>query len=199
MRTLPFLLLALSFAALPAHAEKADREKPITVNADQATADDAKRTSDFIGNVVVTQGTMRITAAKANLKEDAAGFRFFVANGAPLTFRQKRDNIDEYIDGEAQRAEFDDKNDVLRLYTKARVKTGANEITGDFISYNMRSEVAEVAGAPPGTKAPPGERVKVIILPKKVPEAGKAAADGAKSAEPDKAPALQLKPDAGNK
>ena len=195
MRTLPLALALASIACPAAHAEKADREKPIAIVADHFTADDAQKSSDFLGNVVVTQGTMRITADKVHVKEDAAGLKSYVANGGPLTFRQKRDSVDEYIDGEALRAEFDEKTDVLRLYQKGRVKSGANEIAGDFISYDMTRELAEVAGAPPGTKAPANSRVKMIILPPRKP--GKDAAKGEPAADPDKGPSVTLKPDPG--
>ena len=184
---LPLLALCAALVALPAGAERSDREKEIVVGADRLTADDANRTSTFDGNVVVTQGTMRITAARVVVKEDAQRHKFYVASGSPVTFRQKRDNIDEWIDGMAERAEFDDRNDVLRLYTQARVKSNQNELTGDFISYDMKREVAEVSGAPPGKAAPPNSRVKVIIMPPK-----KAA-----ESEDKRPPPVNLKTDPG--
>jgi lipopolysaccharide export system protein LptA len=192
MRPSPFPLLALAAAllALPAAAERSDRDKEIVVGADRLTADDANRTSTFEGNVVVTQGTMRITASRVTVKEDAQRHKFYVASGAPVTFRQKRDNIDEWIDGMAERAEFDDRNDVLRLYNKARVKSNQNELTGDFISYDMKREVAEVSGAPPGTAPPPNARVKVIIMPPK---------KAAEGAEDKRASPLDLKADPGKR
>ena len=166
--------LALSLAAAaPAGAERADREKEIVVGADRLTADDANRTSTFEGNVVVTQGTMRMTAAKVTVREDKDRFKFYVATGAPVTFRQKRDNVDEWVEGFAERAEFDDRNDVLKLFNHAKVKSNQNEINGDFISYDMRREVAQVSGAPPGSAPPPNSRVKVIITPAKKEEAAK--------------------------
>lgn len=179
-------LAALAAAAIPAHAEKADREKEIVVNADHLYADDAKKTSTFEGNVIVTQGTMRMTAAKVTVREDAERHKYYVANGAPVTFRQKLDNSDEWVEGYAQRAEFDDRNDVLRLYDDARVKRDQNEIAGNYISYDMRKELAEVTGGPPGAPST-GSRVKAVILPPK------------KDAEaaPGKAPAIKLKPDPG--
>jgi len=192
MRTIsPAIVLAL-FAALaaPASAERADREKEIVVGADHLVADDAKKTSTFEGNVVVTQGTMRMTAAKVTVREDPQRHKFYVASGDPVTFRQKLDNADEWVEGFAQRAEFDDRNDVLRLYDHARVKRDQNEITGDFISYDMRRELAEVTGAPPGTAQAPGSRVKAVILPPK-----KEAAD-AQGKPVGEAP-LELKRDAG--
>jgi len=200
MRTFAFLAAACLVLALPARAERADREKDIVVNADHLYADDANHTSTFEGNVVVTQGTMRMTANKVTVKEDEDRHKFYVAYGNPVTFRQKRDNVDEYVEGYAQRAEFDDLNDIVRLYEKARVTSNANVITGEYIQYDMRKELAEVQGAPPGTKLAPGEvspRVKVTIVPAK--KDAKDAKDG--KATPPPAPGVTLKadPDTGNK
>jgi len=183
------LCAALLLAAHGALAEKADREKEIVVNADRLLADDANKTSIFEGNVVVTQGTMRMTADKVTVREDAERHKYYVATGNPVTFRQKLDNSDEWVEGYAQRAEFDDRNDVLRLHDHARVKRDHNEITGDFISYDMRREVAEVTGAAPGSAQAPGARVKAVILPpKKAPAAG---------ATRPASPPVELKPDEG--
>ena len=190
-RCVALIAAACLACAFTARAERADREKEIVIGADRLTADDRNRTSTFDGSVVVTQGTMRITAAKVTVREDAERFKYYVAQGSPVTFRQKRDKVDEWIEGFAERAEFDDRNDVLKLFTRARVKSNQNEITGDYITYDMRREVAEVTGAPPG-KAPSTkaeDRVKVIILPpKKAPSKD----------EPPREPQT-LKPDTGMK
>ncbi len=189
MRRVVLALAACALGCGVAFAERADREKEIVVGADHLTADDANRTSTFEGTVIVTQGTMRITADKVTVKEDAQRHKYYVANGAPVTFRQKRDKVDEWVEGFAERAEFDDRNDILRLFNRAKVKSNQNEITGDFISYDMNKELAEVSGAPPGTTPPPNTgRVKVIILPPKK------AAEGAPAG---KAPGVPLKPDTG--
>jgi lipopolysaccharide export system protein LptA len=196
--SIAFVACALACGATSSLAERADRDKEIVVGADKLTADDNSRTSTFEGSVVVTQGTMRMTAAKVTVKEDADRHKYYVANGAPVTFRQKRDNVDEWIEGFAQRAEFDDRNDVLKLFNHATVKSNTNEITGEFISYDMNKAVAEVTGAAPGT-APPrsGElapRVKVKILPaKRAPEEEK----GKAGDKPAPAAGITLKPDTG--
>jgi lipopolysaccharide export system protein LptA len=172
MRTAAVATL-LACLALPAAAEKADREKEIVTNADKFFGDDASHTITLEGNVVLTQGTMRITASRVVIKEDAQRFKHYTATGTPVTFRQKRDNVDEWMEGFAQRAEFDEKSDMLRLFDNARVKSNQNEITGQFISYDMTRQLAEVLGAPPGQKAPEGSRVKVIIVPAKKDAAAK--------------------------
>ena len=221
-----FACAALLLGVPVAHAEKADREKEIVVNADRMVADDVKKTSAFEGNVIVTQGTMRMTAAQVTVHEDAQRHKFYVATGSPVTFRQKLDQTDrqkadnaadEWVEGYAQRAEFDDLNDVLHLHDKALVKRNQNEITGDFISYDMRRELAEVTGAQSG--AAPPNRVKGVFLPPKKPDekakpaAGAAASSASaassapasstsvtpasSSAAPAANPPLELKPDPG--
>jgi len=198
MRALAPVLASLVALAAPAHAERADREKEIVVGAHHLTADDAKRTSVFEGNVVVTQGTMRMTASKVTVKEDANRHKFYVAYGEPVTFRQKRDNVDEYVEGYALRAEFDDLNDVVKLFEKARVKSNQNELTGNYIQYDMRRELAEVQGAPPGSTPPPNSRVKVTIVPaKKEGAPAKDAAAAPPAAPPVPPPALKADPGPG--
>ena len=185
---LGIIATALAATAFGAAAERADREKEIVVGADRLTADDKNRTSTFEGSVVITQGTMRMTASKVTVREDNDRHKYYVANGAPVSFRQKRDNVDEWIEGFAERAEFDDRNDVLKLFERARVKRNNDELAGDVITYDMKKEVAEVTGAPANAKSPAGGRVKVIILPpKKDADADKKAAS----------PGMTLKADPG--
>jgi len=191
MRTLHLTLLtALALAALPVLAEKSDREKEINIGADLLTGDDNARVTVFDGNVVITQGTMRITANKVTVKEDADRNKFYVANGAPVTFRQKRDKAEDYIEGWAARAEFDDKSAKLKLFDKARLKSVQGEITGDLITYDTTRELFEVGAAQPGT---PGSRVKATLVPQK-----KDAKDAKDAKSESKPPSpLTLKSDSG--
>ena len=95
------------------------------------------------------------------------------------------------------RAEFDDLNDIVKLFDKARVKSNQNELTGNYIQYDMRRELAEVQGAPPGTTPPPNSRVKVTIVPaKKEAAPAKGAAPPAPAAPP---PALKADTGPGTK
>lgn len=193
MRRAPLIACA-ALLALPAAAERADREKQIVVGGDRALADDANKTLTFEGNVVITQGTMRMTASKVVVREDRDKHQYYVASGSPVTFRQKRDKVDEYIEAFAERAEFDDRNDVLKLFNNARVKRASDELTGQYITYDMRKDQAEVTGAPAAAKAPSDTgRVKVIINPPK------RSAESADKGALDKGPPLELKPDAGTR
>ena len=167
------LCLLLLFASLEATAERADRDKPIHLEADRATVEDINRkdttrVSIFTGNVILTQGTLRITADKMILKEDVSGFRYATAIGNLVKFRQKRDGIDEYIEGWSRRAEYDSKTDKIELFKNARLKRGEDEVNGDYISYNMNSEFFQVNGGNKRSDAVKStdNRVRIIIQPK---------------------------------
>lgn len=148
-------------------AEAADREKPIELEADTVTVNDAKKTSTYTGNVILTQGTLEIHADKLVVREDKDGFQHSTSTGNPTTFKQKRDGKDEYMEGSAQRIEYDGRMDKVHLYTKAWVKRGQDIVYGDFISYDANAEYAEVVGGTKSTTDPNSSgRVKAIIQPK---------------------------------
>ncbi len=166
------IYLLLLLASLEAVAERADRDKPIHLEADRATVEDINRkdttrVSIFTGNVILTQGTLRITADKMILKEDVSGFRYATAIGNLVKFRQKRDGIDEYIEGWSNRVEYDSRTDKIELYRNARLKRGEDEVNGDYISYNMTSEFFQVNSKNErSTVKSKDSRVRIIIQPK---------------------------------
>src|SRR5688572_17803230 len=115
MKTIPLvsLLLAATAAVAPAWAEKSDRTKPLTIEADQpGTLDLVRQVVVFNGNVVVAQGTMTIRAERVEVRERTDGHRSATAlgaNGKAANFRQKRDGVDETIEGAAERIEYDSR------------------------------------------------------------------------------------------
>ena len=105
--TATVLLAAL---AMPAHAEKADREKPINLEADRISIDDIKKQQVFEGNVILTQGTMQIRTNRLVVTQDADGFQKGVATGGAnglARFKQKREGSNDYVEGEGERIEHD--------------------------------------------------------------------------------------------
>jgi len=201
-RATPAALLALALLAGPARAEKADRTKPLNVAADrQGTFDLLRQVVVFTGNVIITKGTIVIKADQVEVREGADGYRMAVAIGSsshPATFRQKRDGVDEYIDGQADRLEYEEKGDVIRFVNNAMVRRlrGASigdEITGSLITYDNTTEVFSVSGGTPAnTAGSPGGRVRAVLTPR---EGTPAAAEAASQA----APPMRLSPSIGDK
>ncbi|MCW7538873.1 lipopolysaccharide transport periplasmic protein LptA [Aquabacterium sp. A7-Y] len=194
---LPALLLALALACVagPAAAERADRNKPLNFSADNLRYDDAKQTNVLTGNVVITKGTMVMRAARVEVRQTPDGQQSAVGvgSGRPAFFRQKREAVNEYIEGEAERIEYDTRSDTLRLIGNAQIRryrgdTLADEVAGQTITYNNGAEVFTVDGAATGA---PGGRVRGVLSPRNPPP-GEAAASvpaPAASATPSEPPA----------
>lgn len=147
-------------------AEAADRDKPIDLEADTMKVDDAKQISTYTGNVILTQGTLEIHADKLIVREDKEGFQHSTSLGNPTTFRQKLEGKSEYMQGSAQRIEYDGRMDKVQLYTKAWVKRGEDVVHGDYIMYDANAEYAEVIGGNSQSATTAPGRVRAIIQPK---------------------------------
>lgn len=190
-------MLFLLASLLPplATADLSDREKPINLEADRMEVDDAKKVATLTGNVVVTQGTLVIRSDRMVITQDTDGFNKGIAYGNPATFRQKREGFDEYVDGQAQRMEYDGRNEKLELFDKAVVKKGSEEVRGNYISYNSRTEFYQAFG---GGKDASGKeiagRVRAVIVPKKKADEGKPATPTASAAVPLKPSADLARP-----
>ena len=158
----------LALAAGPATAEKADRDKPVNIEADRMLVDDARKESVFEGNVVLTQGTLQLKGERVVVRQDPGGFQHGIAYGRPAGFRQKRDGHDEYIEGRADRIEYDGRRDLLQMFGAANLMKGQDEVRGEYISYNAKTEFFQVTAGerPAGAVAAPEGRVRAVIQPR---------------------------------
>lgn len=185
-RLLPILLLSVLVCGA-AQAEKADRNKPMNIEADAMRHDELQQTSVFTGNVVMTKGTIVLRGAQLDVRQDAEGYQYGTvkaAEGKRAFFRQKRDTLagqpDEYVEGEAEVIEYDGKIDNVKLIRRGELRryrgTALNdEITGAVIVYNNLTDVFTVDGLPRagggGTGGTSGGRVRAVLAPKEQPPA----------------------------
>jgi lipopolysaccharide export system protein LptA len=154
---------ALVLFPIVVFAEKADREKPTQVEANRMSADDARRLNVFEGDVVVTKGSMRLTCDRLVVRQDAEGFQFATATGKPAKFRQRQDpkpgeKEGIWVDGEALRIELNDREQKIELFDNARVNRGGDQVAGDYIFVDQRSDFYQVTSK--------GGRVSATIQPK---------------------------------
>jgi lipopolysaccharide export system protein LptA len=190
----------LALGATAVRAEKADRAKPLNVEADApSNLDLQKKVVVFNGNVVITKGTLAIRAAKVEVRETPDGYQIATATGSagkPATFRQKRDGVDEYIEGQAERLEYDSKADTVRFVNAAVVRrlrgtAVADEITGSVVSYDASTEVFSVSGGAPNANGT-GGRVRAVLTPREgTAAAAEAAAQATPAATPTPTPTQQ--------
>jgi lipopolysaccharide export system protein LptA len=200
------LLLATSTVS----AEKADKEKKITFSADDGSGISQDTPGGTLkGNVIITQGTITIHADRIDFKQNPDNSMSATAFGNPISFRQKRDDVDEYYEGYAQRAVYDGSKELLELFDRALLKRSAtDEVRSNYISYNSKTGEFHAEGRPdaPGAADGPGTRVRGVFQPRSDSPLSKGdakngkdkAADAkekgpAKSPPKDKAP-ITLKP-----
>ena len=206
LKTSSFCVIALLLplaSGLPVHAEKADRSKAMTLESDQpCTVNLQKQTSVCSGNVVISQGTLLIRADRLELRETPEGYQLAQASGTaakPATYRQKRDGVDETVEGLAQRIDYDSRAGTLRFDGAAQVRrlqgaVVADEISGGLIVWDSVAETFNVRGGAVSAANPSG-RVRAIIAPRAPADAASSAANPA--ANP--ATSLRTSPTLGNR
>jgi lipopolysaccharide export system protein LptA len=172
------LLIALPLAGVAplAHAERADKDKPLNIEADNMTYDDLKQVNIFTGHVVATKGTIVIKADRVEVHQDPQGYQYATGTSAGDNlsyFRQKREGVNEYIEGTAVRIDYDGKQDLTVLTTRATVRrlqglsTLMDEVHGSVITYDGQNDFYTAKSGPdvagPGN---PSGRVRAMLTPK---------------------------------
>jgi lipopolysaccharide export system protein LptA len=201
---LVFASAALLASAAPVHAERSDRLQKIVVNADEGGQIDLqKQVIVYSGNVVISRGTMVIRATRVEVRQLPSGYYTATAFGAtskPATFRQKRDGVDEYIEGEAERLEYDGRADLVKFVNAAEVRrlrgaTAADAISGNLITYDATTEKITVSGGAKPTPVNPRGGVTAVLSPR---EGSEAAAEVAAAASAAASAPLKLSPSLGS-
>jgi lipopolysaccharide export system protein LptA len=198
--------IALALFCLPVQAERADRDKPTNIEADRLQYDDAKQITVFTGNVVLTKGTIVIRGDRLVLRQFADGLQTAVATGKRASFRQKREGMEQIINGFANEIDYDSRSETLKLTGDGLIKrlecdVVIDEITGGIIVYNSQTEQFTVDGKAPGENS---GRVRIIIQPRAdgkseagAPSGPAGTGSGARSSGVTKCPAgapVSLKP-----
>ncbi len=165
------LALCTSLLALPSQAEKADRDQPMQIEADSMRHDEARQLTQFTGKVLATKGTLVLRAARMEVQQDAKGSqvaRLWAASNERVFFRQKREGVNEFTEGEAEQVTYDNQADIITLSQRAEVRIlhgnqVADQLNGHTIVFNNTSEVMTVDGQAANG---PGQRVRAILTPR---------------------------------
>ncbi len=182
-KILTLTLALLGMCAFNVQAEKADATKQTVINFDSIQRDEISLTTVISGNVEIRKGTLLLKSDKAVIKETPEGDMFVTLTAAgakPATFRQKRDGgPDLWVEGQAQRIEYDDRVSMVKLFTNAQIRQleGArttDELQAQFISYDSLREQFEGLNDSSGVSKPGQGRNTMIIAPRK-PRAAPAA------------------------
>ena len=177
---------------------------PMNAESDALRYDDLKQTSVFTGNVVITKGTTIIRGERVDVEQDPEGYQKATVLAAPgklAFYRKKREGLDEFIEGEGERIDYDSRTDVVKFVRQAvlrRYKGAvlADESTGSQINYDNVTDVFTVDGGPQNRSLTnPTGRVRSLLSPRNAVSG--AAASAASTAATGPAPSLKSSPALG--
>ena len=156
----------------PAMAERADRDKPTFIDADQLNHDEQQQITIFTGNVVLTKGTLIIRGDRMEMRQDADGNYFGLITGKPASFRQKRDLGNEFMEGESLRLDYDGQEEIVVLTDNAVMRRLEGDVlmdrvSGDRLTYNNMTERYSVESTQGSGRA------RMFLMPRKPNETAK--------------------------
>ncbi len=158
---LPLLLLALTPVS-PVYALSGDRQQPIHIDADRMIAEQPKGYSHYIGNVHITQGSLKIDADEVYVYLVDGLLNKLIIIGSPAKLQQLPDNSTEIVYSRARRMEYYASTDRLLLMKDAEVWQGGNHFSGEHIEYDTRN--SRISANSEGKKS---GRVRAVIVQKK--------------------------------
>jgi lipopolysaccharide export system protein LptA len=151
-------LLLLVLAPWPALALQGDREQPMDISADWTDATLGETGQALLkGNVVISQGSLRIESQNATIERDAGVIRRALLEGAPATLQQGLDAGGQ-MQARARGVDYDVVNEVLVMTGDVVVIQPEGELRGQRIRYDLKSGRMEGGGE--------GGRVQMRIQPR---------------------------------
>jgi lipopolysaccharide export system protein LptA len=175
-REITFGLLGLSIVmASLAHAEKADQDKPLILEAEKVSVNDVQQTYDLNGKILLIKGTIVVTGDQGNIKVDPQGYEYVDMKGTPeevASFRQKREGpADEFMQGRATDVSYNAKTELLTLTGDASLKRLQNmqmldQLHGWKIEYDDIKQYYRVS-PPADAKAYDLPLARAILSPRR--------------------------------
>lgn len=158
-----FACLAISTLSLGnlAHAEKADQDKPIILEAEKVSVNDVQQIYDLKGQILLIKGSIVVTGEDGHIQVDPEGYEFVDVKGSTDTtasFRQRREGpADEYMQGRGTQVTYNAKTEVLTITGDASLRRSLNmqildQLQGWKIEYDDITERYRVT--PPANAKP---------------------------------------------
>lgn len=158
------LLCCALLTTASAFALSSDKNQPMDIYSDHSESQNDTRTdrgvSIYTGHVVITQGSIRITADRAVVHTHNGQLETADITGQPATFQQQPDT-GELMHGTADQIHYNADTNMVDMIGHAHMQQGnVRQMTADVIHYNTASEHAIASGGKDGG------RVHITIPPK---------------------------------
>ena len=154
------LALALALAvAGTAHARSSDRNQPMDLKSDRSSCGvDDTGACEFAGNVLITQGTLNISAARATMHRNDGDVSRAVLTGSPVILRQEMDDGTP-MTARAAQVDYDLRSEVVVFTGGVNIEQPRGTLSGERVVYNLLTGRVEGGGEGAG-------RVRMRILPR---------------------------------
>lgn len=164
------LLTSLSLFSAQTHAIDIDRNQPIEIESDSATIDDSQGLSTYRGNVIIQQGSTKLTADHITVFAKDRSVTQIVAVGSPATFNQQDTDSEDATTGQAEQITYKAKDAVLIFNGNAKLAQTTNSFSGDRIEYDIMQKAIRAKG-----DQSTGTRVKIQYFPSQTSSPSEAA------------------------
>jgi len=176
VKTLPFLLgLGTVLGSVSAWALPTDRDQPIHIQSDDAQLDDKQGIATYKGNVIITQGSMKITGNTVTITRTPTGDVDVFTSVGNLAYYEQKPALDKpIVQAYAVTIQYFAAQDRIILIDKAKVINDGNTSEGEKIVYDTVKQIVNAGRATGAKVTAPRPRIDMVIQPKKKPDAQKA-------------------------
>lgn len=171
VNTLPLILsLGTALGSAAAWALPSDRDQPIRIQADTAELDDKQGVAVYRGDVIITQGTLKITGDTVTITQTASGdIDVFTSVGNLAYYEQKPDVDKDIVKAYGKTIQYFASNERIVLIDQAKVIQEGNTFEGEKIVYDTRRQIVNAGRATGSNVSTPRPRIDMVIQPKNKP------------------------------
>jgi lipopolysaccharide export system protein LptA len=162
---LKFVLYVLTLLPTFLFALESDREQPIRIQADAAIVNEIKGSSVYKGNVIITQGTLEVTANEVEIFTAAGEVVQIIATTGKDSkvlahYQQQINEAMEMVVADAQKITYLIQEGRLHLSGDARLQKVQDVFTGQLLSYDLERGIVNL------NSLGGSDRVNMTITPK---------------------------------
>ncbi|HAQ50525.1 MAG TPA: lipopolysaccharide transport periplasmic protein LptA [Gammaproteobacteria bacterium] len=172
MRLAPYLhysFILLFLFSSQAFSLPSDRNQPINIEADHAQLDDSQGITQYKGDAILTQGTLKITGDIITFYYDTQKeLTKIIAQGEKATYQQIQNPGEQPVKAEALQMEYHASSQKIHLLGQGVVWRDGSQFTGNRIDYDITNNTVKASSQTVATATkvtPSAGRVHFILNP----------------------------------
>ena len=149
------VFIFLSLLSSLVFAMPGDRDKPIEIEAESVFVDESTGFNQFMGDAVVTQGSLVLSAELIEVQTSDEEVQSMVAKGSqqkPAKYIQDQPNQARFIEATAVEITYDVDKGIVFLIGDAYLVQGFDSFSGENLEYDIDNDKVVVKGSEDGVK-----------------------------------------------